>query len=331
MPFLETRLAEHGGPSITKRFDELADKLNSYLERFRAFGIRSNRAVAQYLCVDSAELSRLKNARVGDINLQRGYEILQKCEELNRRLATFGGPLKVRDVHSVGFSITALPAIDVREQTHAAILQQQTDTVLLTVDDENQRRDLDMLIGDVLRSAVNRRRNPYGPMSVMYVLKSIHASPAATLEQLRSGIRITQMGRAACAVGAFHEKFGEEVRLRTLAAILNNGAAIALRHSRVAPQSSRRMLRLSRSLHRQALAAFYFPSIVRGALTSANDLGDESWASELIQLLLEREGFAPERWPRGIRADIADPSEWQFLKARKCWKLFEGVLHRVGH
>ena len=92
MSILDTSTPDVRAGSVTQRFGELADHLNAYLQKFREFGIRSNRAVAQYLCVDSAELSRLKNARVGDINLQRGYEILRKCEELARRLSKFGGP-----------------------------------------------------------------------------------------------------------------------------------------------------------------------------------------------------------------------------------------------
>lgn len=329
MPILDSGLSDLRNQSVTERFGELADKLNDYLHKFRAFGIRSNRAVAQYLCVDSAELSRLKNARVGDINLQRGYEILEKCQELERRLATFGGPLKCRDVHSVGFSISALPAVSTREQTHAIALQQQSDTVLLTVDDESQCRELDMLLGDVMRSVVNARRNPYGPMSIMYVLKSVYACPSTSREQLLASLRVVALGRRACEFGKFHPQFGEEVRRRTLAAILNNGAAIALRAARVWPQRSVRVLRLSKFLHAEALKTFYFPSTIRGALTCANDLEDGKWAAELIQLFLEREGWDVSTWPRGIQADIKDPSEWQYLKRHKSWKLFDGVLGRL--
>ncbi|MEE9295262.1 MAG: hypothetical protein V3W34_09935, partial [Phycisphaerae bacterium] len=71
MSRVDTRLFETVNGSVTDRFVELSDKLNDHLQTFRQFGIRSNRAVANFLCVDSAELSRLKNARVGDINLQR--------------------------------------------------------------------------------------------------------------------------------------------------------------------------------------------------------------------------------------------------------------------
>ena len=329
MPILDTGFADLRNRSVTQKFDELADKLNGYLHQFRAFGIRSNRAVAQYLGVDSAELSRLKNARVGDINLQRGFEILQKCEVLSRRLSTFGGPLKCKDVHSVGFSITALPAVCLREQTHAIALQQQSDCVLLTVDLENQRTELDMLIGDVFRSAVNPKRNPYGPMSIMYVLKSVSASPGSTREQLVNSLRIVQLGRRACAPETFNRQFDEEVRLRTLGAILNNGGAIGLRVARVWPVRASRMLRLSKFLHVESLKTYYFASTIRGALTCANDLQDEAWAVELIRLLLEREGRDPLAWPRGIRADLADPEEWRFLKERRCWNSHSGVVSQA--
>jgi len=329
MPILDSGLSDLRNRSVTERFGELADKLNEYLHAFRSFGIRSNRAVAQYLCVDSAELSRLKNARVGDINLQRGYEILQKCEELQRRLTLFGGPLKCKDVHSVGFNISALPAVSTREQTHAIALQQQSDAVLLTIDDESQRRELDMLMGDVFRSVVNPKRNPYGPMSIMYVLKSVYACPASTRKQLLVSLHIVGMGRRACRVGVFHPQFDEELRLRTLAAVMNNGGAIALRVARVCPDRTARMLRLARFLHREALSSFYFPSTIRGALTCANDLEDAEWAADLIQLLLEREGWDAAAWPRGIRSDIEDPSEWKFIKQHRCWKLMEGALSRA--
>lgn len=326
MPILDTGFTDLRNTSVTQRFDELADKLNGYLHKFRAFGIRSNRAVAQYLGVDSAELSRLKNARVGDINLQRGYEILHKCEELRCRLFTFGGPLKAKEVHSVGFSISALPAVCTREQVHAIALQQQSDSVLLTVDSENQRKELDMLMGDVLRSVVNPKRNPYGPMSIMYVLKSVYASPATTREQLVNSLRIVDLGRKACAANAFNPQFSQEVRLRTLAAILNNGGLIALRVARVWLGRTPRMLRLSRFLHTESLKTYYFPGIIRGALTCANDLQDQEWAEELIHLLLEREGRDSSAWPRGIRADLKDRAEWQFLKEHKYWNLFNGVI-----
>lgn len=329
MPILDTGLPDLKNRSVTQRFDELADKLNGYLHRFRTFGIRSNRAVAQYLCVDSAELSRLKNARVGDINLQRGYEILHKCEELSRRLSTFGGPLKCKDVHSVGFSISVLPAVSTREQTHAIALQQQSDAVLLTIDPESQRQELDMLIGDVLRSVVNPKRNPYGPMSIMYVLKSVSASPGTTRDQLLSSLRIVQLGRRACRPATFNQEFDEAVRRRTLGAILNNGGAIALRLARVWPARAPRMLGVSRELHRESLETYYFPSTIRGALTCANDLEDQAWATELIGLLLEREGRDPSAWPRGIRADLRDPTEWQFLKEHDCWNSFNGAVGQI--
>ncbi len=314
MPILDAGLSELRYGSVTERFGELADKLNSYLQSFRAFGIRSNRAVAQYLCVDSAELSRLKNARVGDINLQRGYEILQKCEELRRRLSTFGGPLKCKDVHSVGFSISALPAVNVHEQTHAISLQQQSDSVLLTVDDENQRRELDMLMSDVLRSVVNPKRNPYGPMSIMYVLKSVYASPGSTVSQLRRSLRIVRLGRRACRPAAFNQQFSEEVRRRTLGAIMNNGGAIALRLANADPTRTHRMLCLSRFLHRESLDTYYFPSAVRGALTCADLLKDGEWARELADQLVKTEGESATSWPRGVRTDLNDPDEWVFLK-----------------
>jgi len=329
MPILDAAPVDLRARSVSERFVELADTLNEYLQSFREFGIRSNRAVAQYLCVDSAELSRLKNARVGDINLQRGYEILQKCEELQKRLTTFGGPLKCKDVHSVGFSISALPSVCVREQTHAIALQQQSDAVLLTIDDESQRRELDMLMGDVFRSVINPKRNPYGPMSIMYVLKSVYASPASTREQLLTSLRIVGLGRQACRQEHFHSQFDPEVRVRTLAAVLNNGGAIALRICRVWPERASRMLRLAKFLHQEALNTFYFPSTIRGALTCANDLEDGAWAAELIQSLLEHEGWDASTWPRGIRADVDDPSEWKYLKTHRCWKLMEGALSRT--
>ena len=329
MPILDTGFSDLKNRSVTQRFEELADKLNEYLHKFRAFGIRSSRAVAQYLCVDSAELSRLRNARVGDINLQRGYEIIQKCEELRRRLSDLGGPLKSKEVYSVGFSISALPVVCVREQTHAIAVQQQSDGVLLTVDPENQRKELDMLIGEVFRSVVNPKRNPYGPMSIMYVLKSVLGSPASTRDQLLSSLRIVQLGREACRPEVFNGRFDQEVRLRTLGAILNNGGLIALRLGRVWPDRAPRMLRLGRFLHRESLKTYYFAATIRGALTCANDLQDEGWAIELIHLLLEREGCDPSAWPRGIRADLADPTEWQFLKERNCWNSFSGAMSEV--
>lgn len=334
MATLPTGQYTAANPSVTDRFAEMADSLNAYLERFKDFGLQSNRAVAQFLCVDSAELSRLKNARVGDINLQRAYEILSKCEELTHRLATFGGPMKCKEVFSVGFTISALPCVVKREQTHAIALQQQTDAALLTVDDEAQRHELDMLLGDVYRGVVHPKRNPYGPMSIMYVLKSVYAAPAATLDQLRSALHVVQLGRRSCQPGQFNDCFDEEVRLRTLAVILNNGGGIALRIAKSHPEHADRMLRLSRYLHTESLATFFFTGTLRGALTCANDLEDARWAKELLKLLREREGSQRCRWPRGIVADLDDPNEWQFLKSRSFWNIISpdavGVLAQQG-
>ncbi|NOT02530.1 MAG: hypothetical protein HOP29_18135 [Phycisphaerales bacterium] len=308
--------------SVTQRYAELADKINGYLQKFREFGIRSNRAVAQYLCVDSAELSRLKNARVGDINLQRGYEILAKCEELRKRLSAFGGPLKTKEVHSVGFTVTALPAVDSGEKTHAIAVQQQSDSVLLTIEPDAQRQELDLLIGDVLRSVISPRRNPYGPMSIMYVLKSVYAAPAATAAQLVRSLRVVGLGRKACVPQAFNPEFDDDIRRRTLAAILNNGGAIALRISKELPARAERMLRVARLLHSESLDSFYFASTMRGALTCANDLRDETWSRQLLTSLVEKQGSNTSTWPPGLRADLQDDGEWTWLKRNRYW----GVL-----
>ncbi len=308
--------------SVTDRFVDLSDKLNAYLQKFREFGIRSNRAVANFLCVDSAELSRLKNARVGDINLQRGYEILRKCEELARRLSTFGGPLKCKDVYSVGFNVAQLPGVGRPEQAHAISLQQQSDAVLLTIDVDTQREELNMLLGDVVRSCVHPRRNPYGPMSCMYVLKSVYASPSATPTQMLTALRITRAGRRACERARFNAMFDEDLRVRTLAVVLNNGGGIALRIAKEIPERRSRMLRLSRYLHKESLATFYFAGTVRGALTCANDMKDIDWAKQLLRLLAKEEG-PQQRWPKGLRADLDDPHEWQFLKENRFWDLLE--------
>ncbi|MCH7841019.1 MAG: hypothetical protein IID38_12405, partial [Planctomycetes bacterium] len=320
MATLQTTLPELGNGSVTERFVELADKLNAYLERFSQFGVRSNRAVAQYLRVDGAELSRLKNARVGDINLERAYEILAKCEELAERLTRFGGPLKCNDIYSVGYNVTTLPCISKREQTHAIALHRQTDAAMLTVDTAAQQGELDALLGAVCRSVVHPKRNPYGPMSTLYVLKSVYAAPSATPRHLRDALRVLRLGRRACAKAAFHPRFGEETRLRTLAVILNNGGGIALRIAKQVPERRSRMLRLSRHLHKESLATFYFAGTVRGALTCANDLRDADWAKQLLRLLAKEEG-PQQRWPKGLRADLDDSQEWQFLKENRFWGL----------
>ena len=330
MSVVITKEPDFKARSVTERFADLADSLNEYLRKFREFGIRSNRAVAQYLCVDSAELSRLKNARVGDINLQRGYEILRKCEELASRLATFGGPMKCKDVYSVGFNITALPVVNSRERTHAVALQRQTDSVLLTIDHDTQRGELDMLLGDVIRSVVHPKRNPYGAMSIMYVLKSAYAAPCATPAQLRGAIRAVNLGRRACAVKSFNPEFGEEFRRRTLAVILNNGGGIALRLAKAEATSRARMLRLARFLHQQSLETFYFAGTIRGALTCANDLEDEQWGKELLRMFIERDGKNSSNWPRGINADLADPAEWQFLKSNGFWNFLDEQSGQVN-
>lgn len=317
--FTEAAPAGVRAGSVTQRYSELADKINGYLQKFREFGIRSNRAVAQYLCVDSAELSRLKNARVGDINLQRGYEILGKCEELRKRLSAFGGPLKTKEVHSVGFTVTALPAVNSGEKTHAISVQQQSDSVLLTIEPDAQRQELDLLIGDVLRSVISPRRNPYGPMSIMYVLKSVYAAPAATVGQLVRSLRVVGLGRRACTPEAFNPEFDDDIRRRTLAAILNNGGAIALRISKELPERSDRMLRVARLLHSQSLEAFYFASTMRGALTCSNDLRDAEWSQRLLSSLVAKQGTDTSTWPPGLRADLHDESEWTWLKRNGYW------------
>ncbi len=321
MAMLETGFTDLANGTVTNRFVELSDKLNSYLHRFREFGIRSNRAVANYLCVDSAELSRLKNARVGDINLHRGYEILRKCEELSRRLSTFGGPLKCKDVWSVGYNIARLPCSNKREQSHAIALLQQSDAVLLTIDTDMQRSELSMLIGDVLRSVAHPRRNPYGPMSAMSVLKSIYAAPSATQDQLLAAMRITGLGRRACDDKCFNHAFGDDVRLRTLAVINNNGGGIALRIAHEMPDRRLRMLTLSRFLHQASLETFYFAGTIRGSLTSADELRDVEWAQDLLRLLVDREGTESARWPKGIQTDMNDEQEWSFLKENNYWNL----------
>lgn len=310
--------------SVTDRFVELSDNLNAYLQTFRQFGIRSNRAVANFLCVDSAELSRLKNARVGDINLQRGYQILRKCEELARRLHQFGGSLKCKDVYSVGFNISVLPCVSKREQAHAIAVQQQSDAVLLTIDPQTQRSELDMLLGEALRSNLHPKWNPYGPMSIMYVLKSVYASPSATQDQLLTALRVAQGGRRACEKIKFNQSFDDETRVRTLAVILNNGGGIALRIAKESPTRRKRMLCLSRFLHRKSLEAYYFSGTVRGALTCANDLEDQAWAQDLLTLFVSREGADGVRWPKGINADINDPLEWSYLKQNNYWGLLNG-------
>jgi hypothetical protein len=321
MSRVETRPAKPSQHSVADRFAELSDTVNDYLRRFRAFGIRSNRAVANYLCVDSAELSRLKNARVGDINLERGYDILQKCEELSKRLATFGGPLKTKEVISAGFNIATLPCISEREQSHAISLQQQSDSVLLTIDADTQKNELSMLIGAVMRSTVHPRRNPYGPMSTLYVLKSIYAAPASTPRLMLDALRLTHLGRRACSRQRFNEQLGHEVRRRTLAGILNNGGGIALRLSKELPTRRTRMLRLGAHLHRESIDTFYFAGALRGALTCANDLQDDNWAKELLEILVEREGPDRNRWSKGINADLNDEHEWQYLKSHGFWNL----------
>jgi hypothetical protein len=325
MRTLDTQVLETVTGSVTTRFTELSDRLNTYLQRFREFGIRSNRAVAQYLCVDSAELSRLKNARVGDINLERAYEILRNCEELANRLRTFGGPLKVKDVYSVGFDVSSLPCVNEAEYGHAIALQQQSDSVLLTIDADAQRKELDMLLREVLRSVVHPKRNPYGPMSIMYVLKSLYAGTHATVDQLREALHVVQLGRRSCEKELFLSTFGEETRLRTLAVILNNGGGIALRLTKESSRFDRRMLLASKLLHKESLATYYFPGTMNGALTCANDLQDEPWAVELLSLFAEKTGLDRTRWPKGMLADLADPAEWQFLKANKFWLMLDGV------
>ncbi len=326
----ETGLPGLATRSVTDRFVDLSDKLNAYLQRFRQFGIRSNRAVANYLRVDSAELSRLKNARVGDINLQRGYEILRKCEELARRLSKFGGPLKCRDVYSVGYNVSELACVSRTEQAHAISLQQQSDAVLLTIDVDAQREELDMLLADVLRSAIHPRRNPFGPMSCMYVLKSVYASPSATPQQMLKALRITHTGRRACEPSRFASAFDPDLRLRTLAVILNNGGGIALRLAKEVPARRTRMLHLSRHLHTESLSTFYFAGTVRGALTCANDMQDADWAKDLLRLIVEKEGRQKECWPKGIRADLDDPQEWQFLKDNSFWNLLDFDASECG-
>lgn len=330
MTILGTATSDPSQGSVTARFAELSDKVNQYLQTFREFGIRSNRAVAQYLCIDGAELSRLKNARVGDINLQRGYEILRKCEELSKRLTTFGGPMKCKDVYSIGLNVSALPAVSRRELHHAIALQQQTDAALLTVDEGVQREELDMLLGDVFRSVVHPRRNPYGPMSIMYVLKSVYAAPSASVEQLLNAIHVVRLGRRACSKEAFNGEFGDDIRLRYLAGILNNGGGIALRIAKEHPPIRRRMLRLSRFLHKQSLETYYFAGTLRGALTCANDLEDTDSAKELLQLLVDAEGPDRARWPRGIVADLDDSVEWRFLKKNEFWNLIDLADETAG-
>lgn len=325
MPTLDTRAPGVVHGSVTNRFEELADKLNSYLQRFREFGIRSNRAVAQHLCVDSAELSRLKNARVGDINLQRGYEILRKCEELSRRLTMFGGPLKCKDVYSVGYNVSQLDCGKSTEQLHAISLQQQSDSVLLTIDDDIQQRELDMLIAEVNRSVVHPQRNPYGPMCLMYVLKSVYASPSATTEQMKHALALVRLGRKACLPELFNPEFGEDCRRRTLAVVLNNGGGIALRLSKVRPSLGSRMLSLSKFLHKESLATHYFAGTMNGALTCANDLQDEGWAVSLLSMFVENEGLDRTRWPKGMIADMNDAEEWSWLKQNRFWHLLDGV------
>ena len=323
MSTLQTTVPELGNGTVTERFVELADKLNAYLERFSQFGVRSNRAVAQYLRVDGAELSRLKNARVGDINLERAYEILAKCEELAERLTRFGGPLKCNDIYSVGYNVTTLPCISKREQTHAIALHRQTDAAMLTVDTAAQQGELDALLGAVCRSVVHPKRNPYGPMSTLYVLKSVYAAPSATPRHLRDALRILRLGRRACAKAAFHPRFGEETRLRTLAVILNNGGGIALRMAKECHTRSKRMLALSRFLHKESLATFYFAGTLRGALTCADELRDEAWAKDLVTITCEHEGADASKWPQFLRADLADPAEWTFLKEHDFWNLLD--------
>ncbi len=324
MSRVDTRLFETVNGSVTDRFVELSDKLNDHLQTFRQFGIRSNRAVANFLCVDSAELSRLKNARVGDINLQRGYQILRKCEELARRLQQFGGSLKCKDVYSVGFNISILPCISKREQAHAIAVQQQSDAVLLTIDPPTQRSELDMLLGEALRSTVHPKWNPYGPMSIMYVLKSVYASPSSTPRQLRTALRVTQAGRRACERIKFNVMFDDDTRVRTLAVILNNGGGVALRIAKEVPHRRKRMLRLARFLHSKSLETCYFPGTVRGALTCANDLEDQAWAKELLRFFVAHEGTNRARWPKGINADLDDPQEWAYLKKHNYWGLLNG-------
>jgi hypothetical protein len=226
-------------------------------------------------------------------------------------------------VYSVGFSITALPCIDSREQAHAIAVQQQSDAVLLTIDAESQRSELDLLLGEVTRSVVHPRRNPYGPMSIMYVLKSVYASPSATVPQLMTALRIAQAGRQACEAAKFNNRFDDDVRQRTLAVILNNAAGIALRLAHEVPVRRTRMLQLSKYLHEQSLLTFFFPGTVRGALTCANHLEDVHWAKSLLRRFVECEGLDRRRWPKGILADLEDPTEWAFLKRHKFWNLLD--------
>ncbi len=324
MPTFETRPPGVAHGTVTNRFEELADRLNRYLQQFREFGIRSNRAVAEHLCVDSAELSRLKNARVGDINLQRGYEILRKCDELSRRLLQFGGPLKCKDVYSVGYNVSQLDCGRPTEQLHAISLQQQSDRVLLTVDDAIQCRELDALIAEVNRSVVHPRRNPYGPMCLMYVLKSVYAAPSATASQMKHALAIVQLGRKSCGPESFNPVFGDEYRRRTLAVILNNGGGIALRLSKECPSLKSRMLKLSKFLHMESLATCYFAGTINGALTCANDLQDDGWAASLLTLFVEKDGLDRTRWPKGVVADLSDAEEWGWLKQNRFWHLLDG-------
>ena len=158
-------------------------------------------------------------------------------------------------------------------------------------------------------------------MSIMYVLKSVAAAPGATLSQLVGALDVVRLGRRACDRSVFNSGFGEEIRLRTLAVILNNGGLISLRICKQAPQHHKLMLRLARFLYRESLSTFYFAGAVRGALTCANDLKDEPWAKELLTLLIEREGPQRSKWSRGINADLDDPQEWGFLKEHRYWTL----------
>jgi hypothetical protein len=281
--------AETPDPSDARRFLEISDRLNAYLRGFRAVGIRSDREVARYLCVDGAELSRFRNARVGAVNLYRGYDMLRKCEELARRLSEQNVTLKGRLALADDPPSHTLPCVDQREWQHVQAVQEKSVRILLTIGASAQRGGLDELIGAVARSVVHPRRNPYGPMNILYVLRCVESAPAATTAQLAAALRIAQVGRRACEPDRFNPELNEQTRTRTLGAILGAAGGVALRLSTERPTDRDRMSKLARFLYERSLEMTATPPIIAGAITCARATSDTVWLMTLETLPAGRE------------------------------------------
>jgi hypothetical protein len=315
--------------SNTLRFAELTKTFNDQLATIREAGIKPDAEIARYLGLDKAEVSRLKNGRMGQINFDRAEEAVQRASKLIQKLpANAGGPLKVTKRFSDGVDLEDYAILGRRNFEHAKQFHENAYFSTLAVAPDIQERVIDLLLGEAMRSAIDTERNPYGPFCFKWVLGACVASSDISLELLRDAVPLIALGRRACEADAFHSEFGEDVRLRTLAAILNNGGLIHLRLSKDDGSECNGRpkvdhLQNSREMFESSLDAHYFRATIRGALTCANDLGDVDWSKELLELAVVHEGADTLCWSGGMRRDLADVEEWGFLKSNRFWGIID--------